>query len=408
MNDQPRDPHAPRTDVWEDAMSRGLDDRVRHLHEAPLSLADVQGTARTIQRRRRVAVAGAVLATAAVITPVAVLGSNALLGRTDGDTIPPATAPVTPSQGVDDNTDGPDGPGAGALGVAYLEGSTLHRADGSTVVLDTQYVGGTTVGDTFLGVRNADGRLSIDVVVGDGMVAETIKAWSYPVANDDHTVAAYLARDGSLSFQGVDGGVGYSTDLRDGDMLAAVTGGPDCAAALEGCSAYVVHGDGSTPEVIEDGRSTPIPGTVKVNDVSADGLVAAQISSSDDGSCSAVLDRSGAGDPQPVFETCDATLFDFSPDGAHLSGSSAYLDGIGLGYVTILDAGDGSEVARYSPESGYVRDSVWQDADHLLINAYEAGEWRIYRLGVDGSVEQVLASDAGDDATPAFTLLGAG
>ena len=391
-------------DLWEAAMRRGLDRRVRDLHDAPLSLADVQGTARTIRRRRRATVAGAVLATAAVITPVAVLGTDAL--RSDGDTIPPATAPASPSQGVDDSTDGPTEPVPGALGVAYLEGRTLHRADGSTVELDRAYVGGTTVGSTFLGVRNDEGLLTIDVVAGDGDVADSVDAWSYPVANVDHTVAAYVTRDGGLAFQGVDGGMGYSAELSDGDSVVAVTGGPECAEALEGCAAYVSHGDGSATDVVEDGRTTPIPGTVKVNDVSADGLVAAQVSSSDDGSCSAVLDRSGPGDPTPVFETCEATLFGFAPDGAHLSGSSAYLDGIGLGYVTILDAIDGSEVARYSPEAGFVRESVWQDPDHLLVNAYEGGEWRIVRLGVDGTTEQVLASSAGDEATPAFLLLG--
>ncbi len=404
MNDQHPDPHTPTTDVWEDAMSRGLDDRVRDLHEAPLSLADVQGTARTIQRKRRLAVAGAVLATAAVITPVAVLSSNAL--RTDGDTVPPATAPASPSQGVDGNTDGPDEPAPGSLGVAYLEGTTLHRADGSTAELDQAYDGGTTVGSTFLGVRNDEGRLTIDVVAGDGLVVDSVDAWSYPVANADHTVAAYVTRDGGLAFQSVDGGMGYSAELRDGDRVVAVTGGPGCADALEGCAAYVAHGDGSPTDVVEDGRSTPLPGTIKVSDVSVDGLVAAQTSSTDTGSCSAVLDRSGAGDPTPVFETCDATLFDFSPDGAHINGSHAYLDGIGRGYVTILDAARGTEVARFTPDGiGFVHDTVWQDADHLLVDAYEAGEWRIYRLGVDGSQERVLASSTGDEGTPAFTLL---
>ncbi len=402
--DQHPDPHTPTTDVWEDAMSRGLDDRVRDLHEAPLSLADVQGTARSIQRTRRLAVAGAVLATAAVITPVAVLGTNTLRG--DSDTVPPATAPVSPSQGVDRTTDGPDEPVAGTLGVAYLEGTTLHRADGSSVELDRAYDGGTTVGSTFLGVRNEEGSLTIDVVVGDGLVTDSVEVWSYPVANADHTVAAYVTRDGGLTFQGVGGGVGYSADLRDGDTVVAVTGGPECAEALEGCAAYVAHGDGSPTDLVEDGRSTPVPGTIKVSDVSVDGLVAAQTSSSDTGSCSAVLDRSGAGDPTPVFETCDATLFDFSPDGAHVNGSHAYLDGIGRGYVTILDATGGTEVARFTPDgTGFVRDTVWQDADHLLVDAFEEGEWRIYRLGVDGSQERVLASSAGDEMTPPFSLL---
>ena len=210
---------------------------------------------------------------------------------------------------------------------------------------------------------------------------------------------------GGLTFLGVDGGAGYSAGLSNGDAVVAVTGGTGCADALEGCAAYVSRGDGSGTDVVEEGSTTPIPGTIKINDVSADGLVAAQTSYSGDGSCSAVLDRSGPGDPTPLLETCDAYLFDFAPDGAHLSGTGAYFDGIGLGFVTILDATDGSEVARYSAEAGFVRESVWQDPDHLLVNTYEGGEWRVLRLGVDGTVEQVLASSAGDEVTPAFLLL---
>jgi WD40 repeat protein len=172
----------------------------------------------------------------------------------------------------------------------------------------------------------------------------------------------------------------------------------------DGCVVYVNHGDGSAAELLDSHgiRDVATPDALKVNDVSPSGLVAAQTESTDSGSCSAVYDPSKGAN---VFETCDATLFAFSPDASFISGSASYLDGIGLGYTTILDATTGEELARFTPEAGFVRESVWEDPDHLLINAYEQGEWRIYRLGVDGSSEQVLSSTEGDDLTPAFTLL---
>jgi WD40 repeat protein len=188
-------------------------------------------------------------------------------------------------------------------------------------------------------------------------------------------------------------------------LVAAVTGA-DCNNAGEDCRVFITHGDGSPPEVVDsDGnREVAVPGAIKLNDVSATGLIATQTSSSDTGSCSAVHDGVQGAE---VFATCDATLFAFSPDGRHLTGSDSYLDGIGLGYVTILDATNGEEVVRFSPKQGFVSHSVWEDDSHVLVNAYEQGEWRIYRLGVDGTTEEVLSSTEGDDMTPVFTLLGA-
>ena len=387
------------TDPWESEMSREFDKRVRDLHEAPLTFENVKGKAMTIRRNRRIAVAGGVLAVAAVIVPVAVFAGDGL-GRTDER---PDFAP-SPTQGVDPT---PSEPPAGTpRDLSFLEGKTWHRTDGSTVELDTRYDGGTELGDDLLAVRQDDrARLIIDVIDSEGGVMESLDALSYPVAGADEAAAAYVDRDGDLAIYTGDGNsFSMASGFVDGDSVVAVTG-DGCAAGGANCQVFISHGDGSDPESVssEGVRVVVAPGAYKLNDVSPEGLVAAQTSFSDAGSCSSVTEPDGA----PVFETCAYSFENFSPDSTYVSGTDAYRDGIGQSYVVILDAATGDEVARWDGTDGFARNWVWEDETHLLIVAYEQGEWRVHRLGVDGSTDVVLASTKGDDVTPPFVLLGA-
>ncbi len=389
------------TDPWESEMSREFDKRVRDLHEAPLTFDNVKDKAMTIRRNRRIAIAGGILAAAAVIVPVAVLAGNGL--GDSKDTIDPVVSP-SPTRATDSNDPTPptEAP-VTTVGVGYLEGSTWHRADGSTVGLDETYFSAVELGDELVATNNDNGKLTVDVIDADGNVADSFRTFSTPVANADHSTVAYVAADGSLMTRWADGEVAMGDGFVDGDSVAAITGGPNCFEEVDGCAVYVNHGDGSAPEVMDSHgiRDIVTSDALKINDVSTSGLVAAQTDSTYTGSCSAVVrDRR-----INVFETCRSTLFAFSPDNAWITGSDAYLDGIGLGYVTILDAATGYERVRYQPTEGFVRESVWEDDTHLLVNAFEKGEWRIYRVGLDGVQKKVLATTQGDDATPGFTLV---
>ncbi len=93
-------------------MSREFDQRVRDLHEAPLTLDRVKGKAGRIRRTRRLVAAGGALAAAAVIVPIMVFAGGNL---TDDSGPEPAPKP-TPDPTVID----PSGTGFG-----YLEGSTI-------------------------------------------------------------------------------------------------------------------------------------------------------------------------------------------------------------------------------------------------------------------------------------------
>ena len=380
------------TDPWETEMSRTFDQRVRDLHEAPLTLDHVKGRAMKIRRTRRVAAAGGILAAAAVIIPVAVFAGQGLTDNNSG----PGPADRTPNPTVTD---------PGAPGFGYLEGSTLHLADGSTVKLQESYYGATLLGDAVLAVRNDDdtGLDYLDVIDESGTATETVEIQSGPVTNDDGTAAAYLEPDGTLATRGEGYEAAVSTDLGPNSFLAAVTG---CGAGADTCRVYVNDGAGGAPTVVDakGGAEVAVPGAIKVNGADGAGLVTVQNDSTDTGSCGGVYDEN-AGDY--VWETCESYLYDFSPGSKYVDATHAYLDGVGNGYAAILDAATGDEVARLQQPESFVRQTAWQDAEHLLATVYGPEGWSIYRLGVDGDVERLVGPNPkGDDVTPAYTLLG--
>ena len=378
------------TDPWETEMSREFDQRVRDLHEAPLTLDHVKGKAGRIRRTRRLVAAGGALAAAAVIVPIVVFAGGNL---TDDSGPEPAPKP-TPSPTVID----PSGTGFG-----YLEGRTLHHADGSTVDLSETYREGVVMGDLFAGVRYDDeGNPSLDIVAETGEVVETHEITNGIAATDDGSTIAYVDPDGVLWTQSDSG----RTSIHDGltqDLYPATV---LCGQEDLDCAVWVNHGDGTTPpeSISSHFRLTEVPDALSVGDATESRLVAVLNESTDEGSCGGVYDLTSSA---YVWEGCESYLFDFSPDDAHLTGTHAYLDGPGPGYITILDAATGDEVARLDPKAGYIGRAVWQDTSHVLVTAFEPKGWSVYRLGVDGSKERVLGpSKEGDDVDPAYTLLG--
>lgn len=373
------------TDPWETEMSREFDQRVRDLHEAPLTLDHVKGKAGRIRRTRRLAVAGGTLAAAAVIVPIVVFAGGNL---TDDSGPEPAPNPTV----ID-----PSGTGFG-----YIEGMTLHRADGTTLDLPATYRGGTDMGDLFAGVRyDEEGRPFLDLVDETGEVVETHETVSGIAATDDGSTIAYVDPDGALWTQSDTDRISIHNGLPTEAYPTAVL----CGQEDLDCAVWVNYGDGTTPpeNVSSHFRLTEVPDALSVGDATESRLVAVLNESHDEGSCGGVYDLTST---SYVWENCDSYLYDFSPDDAHLTGTHAYLDGPGPGYITILDAATGDEVARLDPKDGYVGRAVWQDAGHVLITVFEDNAWGVYRLGVDGSKEQVLAPKPGDDADPAYILLG--
>ena len=115
---------------------------------------------------------------------------------------------------------------------------------------------------------------------------------------------------------------------------------------------------------------------------------------SDFGSCSAML-RTW----RVKWRTCDNTLSEISPDNRHVLGTPAYGDGFGPTTLDVLATKDGAEVTSFTAarngRSATYFDEVWEDAEHVLVVTYQADEWAIVRLGVDGSMEYAVAPRRG-------------
>ncbi len=259
--------------TWESEMGDEFERRVRDLHEAPLDLSSVKGKAMKIRNRRRAAVAGGVLAAAAVLVPVAVIATNGSTTRADG--IDPAdtpsaviTDPSTPAPSpaptqMDDPVPPPSTPPAveGALGFDYLEvgsaESIYHRADGTTAALpDTGYLAATDLGDRIAVLRSDDSEYGMAVdLVQDGQVTTTYDVRSeMAIAPDGGTVAFITTEDVLLFVRGggteQDGDETPFGEVAPDVTLSAIIGNGDCVLET-GCHPFLEYQDFTQDDAFE-------------------------------------------------------------------------------------------------------------------------------------------------------------
>lgn len=408
-------PNRPTDDsAWESAMSRDFDARVRDLHEAPLDLASVKGKAMTIQRNRRIAVAGGVLAAAAVIVPVAAIAvSN---GPGDEPEPPVATnskgtdAP-SPSDPTVTDTAIPDHPVGG--GADYVLGDVWYRADGSQVQLpaDHDYFGAVVWDDQLVATR-VDGEVyaAADVIDADGTVVDTFDTTGPVVVNDAHTTIAWIDTDGEVMTRWDGGEVSLgNVDLAAAGegvawTAAAVTGGPDCHEAADGCVVYLNSGlgEGSTAYDSHGIQDSPVPGALKFFDATETGEVTAVTDATDVETCSGLYRVQDAG---AAWETCDYQAQQISPDGSYVAGLPSYFDGLGPVSISVLDATDGTETGRYAPEGGFIATWAWAEDGRLLFTAHDGASWHLFAMQPDGAIEELTDPVKGKEYADPFVLV---
>lgn len=389
--------------AWESAMSRDFDARVRALHEAPLDLASVKGKAMTIRRNRRVAIAGGVLAAAAVIIPVAVIAADNGVGNA------PEAPVATNSRGSDSPS--PTTPTTATTGVDFLQGDTWHRADGTDVTLPHDYDSAVVWDDQLVATRYDGEVFSVaDVIDADGTVVDSFDTTAAVAVNDTHTTIAWIDTDGTVMTRW-DGG---EVSMGDVDLAAAgegvawsvgaVTGGPDCHEAVDGCVVYLNSGvgKGSTAYDSHGIQDSPVPGALKFFDATDDGRVAALTEVADDHTCGGLWD-SGAGDF--TWETCDYQVQQVSPGGQYVAAPPSYFDGLGPTSISVLDAATGEETGRFAPEGGYIGWWAWSADDRLVFSTYDGASWHLMAMKPDGEIEELTDPvKAGDEGNP-FTLV---
>lgn len=404
-------------------LSRELEERAHEMDGSTLHLADVQGRARSIRRRRTAGAVAGAAAAVALIVPTAMLATHSN-GRPE-PAPPVATQTPTPSEPTQSAT--PDGhqpapgvldvrdlPTGAAPGIEYVQDGTLYlpgTPDGSEV-------GTTHTPQQF--VEMADGarvwlttdqaRFYIEIQDADGSFRDPVEISSASGldVNEDHNVAAWVDTSGQVFiWENQAGDPRPYGDPLPADSQPNVAGitGSRCDLV---CTVYVNTSgpSGFQPyEVTDKGTQKLLDGSFKiVDDVSGSGLFGGRTEVSDGASCSKVL---GGGD-FPGWGTCRYQVERFSPDDSLVAAYPAYFDGAGSSSLAVLRATGGKPVfdRDSNPSSQVTVTSVtWEDATHLLATTYQEGQWSVVRFNPDGTMEYAVPPTPGKDVTQGVFVL---
>ncbi|WP_028635607.1 hypothetical protein [Nocardioides sp. URHA0032] len=358
----------------QETFERELARRADDVHAAPLSFQDVRGRARSIQRRRRAAVAGTVAAAVALV----VIVPSVLTGGHGKDSRAPEPAPPVPGH------------------TAVLHDRKVEMPDGTTVDLpvDNAHV-------AQLGVLT-DGRIVVAmqkpyvvrVYQPDGTLQQ-----EFPVASNAITMSA---RDDAVAWVDPDHTVRVlSTGVADPAVLPGIPMPGEAYGTIDAVldAEHLLVGDGTTTS----GELTPAGATdlaghdkFRVLDVSPVGTLWAVSflpdAAHEDGGCAGLYDPETR---EITAQSCSAYTLAFAPDGQHLV--SGYYENNMVGGVKVLDL-DLRPVATVEPagRTSAVSRVAWADADHVLasVTDWQSSTWTLERVGLDGADPDVLEGPA--------------
>ncbi|MFC5175947.1 hypothetical protein [Nocardioides taihuensis] len=389
-------------DELERLLGQQLHQQVDGMTDAPIGLGDVKGRAGRIRRNRRIAGGVAVAAVLAVAVPTALLVAP---GTTSADRVSPANPDNGPTQTV-----------LTLDGLATGGSPLIEYFDDQGVVIPTQ--GQVPLDEPYQALIEvpADGTwlalsISTDDLVyldGDFQRQTSTRITQRLVSNPDRSAVAFVAPEAGAqtllvrSTTDVEGGQAW--DFPELPVVQPVDfAGKDTVV-------YQSTDDRGRQEMglaLPDGTTEDFGGGF-VKAISANpgtGLVAVQTKANDDGSgCFGVVDTA-ASLSATVWDTCDYSLSAFSPDGTYVLASDAYLSGEGPTSLSILDARDGSLVASFTQERGgqlVLAQVAWETDDTVLALARDGVDNAIIRMGVDGSIEQAVATAPTQVDTPYY------
>jgi hypothetical protein len=340
---------------------------------------------------------------------LAACGDRTSSGSAADDPTTPASTPSptgtsTPTESASTSATAPAGSGVLTLNgvtsgappsVPYLAvtdaGASLVRPGGDAQRLPRAYDSFAPMGDGLVGTASVDDQARSYVLDGD---LEEVSQGTNPsgtlAATPDGAIVGWVTTEGRPHVVEDGGSQEWDMSVVDeaGSIAALVGDGGTCLEGSDGsgCVAFVNSAEGTSARyTTSHGIVDTVPWVLAVGDASADGDLVAMTSVSDEGSC---WGRFQAWKKKPLWETCDHTLFDFSPSGTRILAGPAYLDGFGQGSTTVLD-GEGTVVAEWhSADQAALLHTVWEDDDHVLALVFQDDAWAILRLDVtDGSVE---------------------
>ncbi|MEV7430497.1 hypothetical protein AB0N29_12840 [Nocardioides sp. NPDC092400] len=364
------------TDTFEDRLQRDLRSRADLLLDAPLTLHDVKGAARTIRRRRRGAAAGAVaVLLVAVGVPLGVLAASG----GDDRVVEPAPAVSVPDPG-------------------YLEGGTVRLLDGTEVPLAGVRAvrGWAAVGEGYVAGATRQGTEVVSLHDADGSLRTTwpVSPGASFVVDGDGRHAAWLLPGDEVVL--LDGATGETT------RLGRVTGGTELqprgivGECPEDCGVVVTEngeaGFGPTYLVPTEGPVEPyLPQIPLVTAVAPDDALVAGVdrpAPDDLHQCTAVWEPGAAG---PLWEDCVENVHVFSPGGTRVA--TTFAEGAGARELRLRDARSGA-VLHEIPIADALDGFVWEDEEHVLVAVLDDGEWSVVRIGTDGSETRVAGPAA--------------
>jgi hypothetical protein len=392
-----------------DALRRQAESTDPHL----LTLDDVTGRARGIRRRRMAAGVVAAAAVVAVVVPTALVAAD----RDDRSTpdrfatqTPNATASLDPTQtptatpprrAVEVPIGGDLSVGAAPAVPISIQGSVLTTA-GQRIEFGDELTYFAQVGEAYAGiVRTSDtGEAEFQVRTADGEVVTKAPANvdGALTVTPDRTAVAYVGTDQRIhTWTDSDNDLTFSAELPNIRLVGMTNAEPGTCKEPEpegpGCTVVFARGEGGAGYATSHGIVDDIAGFTTVNDAN-DGVLAGQNRSTTEGSCNEV--RLGF-DGKALWKTCNASPINLSPGNEHVTALPAYFDGMCCSTYSVFDVAAGKKVLEVTVESnrqnpGYIPMMGWEDDTHLLAIAYTGKEWRVVRVGLDGSAE---IADAG-------------
>jgi len=389
-------------------LSRSLTTRSDAMSGSSLGLADVQGRARSIRRRRTATAVAGVAAAVALIVPTVALASHSNGKPHDA---PPASQGTSPTQtATDDGSQPPAGvldvrdlPTGDAPQVDYVTGKVLHLADGSTTDIGTQYpVRSFAVlkdGSRVWQTADDQGNAYVEVEDADGTFQEPVASDFGLSVSHSHDAAAWATQDGQVMVFTA----GASAPRRLGDPVSAPQGlrmGPfgadDCVQDY--CSVFVnvSSNNEQRPWEVADYATRPFTdGNMKTVADLAGGIFVGYTKITDFGSCSVLW---GGGEFQG-FDTCKHTLTSISPDGSLVLGTPAYPDGFGATDLAMYGIHGDLLFQRQSEQKSQAsfQPPVWEDDSHVLASFYQDGKWSLVRIASDGTMEYAVPPAAGGE-----------
>ncbi|HJR37481.1 MAG TPA: hypothetical protein VJ819_03785 [Nocardioidaceae bacterium] len=380
-------------DLEKDALTRELQDRSHDIGGHPIGLGDVKQSARRIQRRRRIASGFVAAAVLAVAVPTSIAVTNGI-----NNTAPGPVEQPTPSV---TQTATPDGPVTLALEDlsrgedpqrSYFDNGDLVTPDG-VLEFPVSLQSATPYGEGWIGL-GYDGQGSAEVFMFDADLNITNRQPTNEVlaVSPDGSQIAYVVveEDGTQTLVNApaDGSEPVTWSFGERPVIRPI-GFVSASEVL-----YQTEEERSVVGIASSEGLTVLEGFINSTSANPDtGLVTGQTSSSDTGSCWAVMDPATS-TTDFVWDTCEYSLVELSPDGRHVIATSGQ-DGLGLRDLSILDARTGDPVVSYEqgPRSTVsLVFSVWEDSDSLLSIATpdDGRTWTMVRMDTSGALEEVI------------------